>query len=124
MFSYCTSLTTITIPDGVISIGSSAFNTCTSLTTITLPESVTSIESSTLVSCQKLKTIISLNPIAPTVTSNSFGTSDPGFTGYNTRDTGENMLYVPKNATGYDTSYWLDPLQNANKCGFTLSATL
>ena len=31
------------------------------------------------------------------------------------------MLWVPEGATGYDTSYWLDPLQNASKCGFNLS---
>jgi hypothetical protein len=27
---------------------------------------------------------------------------------------------VPYEATGYDSGYWLDPLQNASKCGFTL----
>lgn len=30
------------------------------------------------------------------------------------------ILYVHKGATGYDTGYWKDPLQNADKCGFTL----
>ena len=37
---------------------------------------------------------------------------------------GVNMLYVPQGATGYDAGYWLDPLQNATKCGFTISYTL
>jgi hypothetical protein len=41
-FSY-QSLTSITIPDSVNSIGESAFSTCTSLTSITIPDGVTSI---------------------------------------------------------------------------------
>ena len=56
--------------------------------------------------------------------SSSFGSSSQNYVGYNFRNTGENTLYVPAGATGYDTGKWLDPLQNAEKCGFTLSATL
>ena len=39
----CSSLTSITIPNSVTSIGSSAFSGCYRLTSITLPNSVTSI---------------------------------------------------------------------------------
>ena len=42
-FEDCSSLTSITIPNNVISIGESAFDGCSSLTSITIPESVTSI---------------------------------------------------------------------------------
>ena len=41
--SYCTSLTSVTIPNSVTSIGDGAFGGCTSLTNVTIPNSVTSI---------------------------------------------------------------------------------
>lgn len=42
-FHYCSSLTSITIPNSVTSIGESAFSYCSSLTSVTIPNSVTSI---------------------------------------------------------------------------------
>ena len=42
-FRYCSSLTSITIPNTVTSIESSAFRDCSSLTSITIPNSVTTI---------------------------------------------------------------------------------
>ena len=42
-FYYCSSLTSITIPNSVTSIGDNAFQGCSSLTSITIPNSVTSI---------------------------------------------------------------------------------
>lgn len=43
LISNCTSLTSVTIPDSVTSIGRYAFAWCTSLTSVTIPDSVTSI---------------------------------------------------------------------------------
>ena len=42
-FSYCYSLTSVTIPNSVTSIGNSAFSNCHGLTSFTIPNSVTSI---------------------------------------------------------------------------------
>lgn len=38
------------------------------------------------------------------------------YTGYRTR--GSNVLSIYAEAEDYDTGNWLDPLQNASKCGF------
>lgn len=54
----------------------------------------------------------------------NFGAGPTSYTGYENRATGENILYVPQGATGYDAGKWLDPLQNIDKCGFTISYTL
>ena len=54
----------------------------------------------------------------------NFGDSETTYTGRNTYSTGENVLYAPSGATGYDTGKWVDTLLNADKCGFTISYTL
>ncbi len=56
-FSFCDSLTEITIPDSVTSIGYSAFFCCASLTNITIPDSVTSIGDSAFYCCDSLTNI-------------------------------------------------------------------
>ena len=57
-FFGCTSLTSITIPNSVTSIGNGAFHNCTSLTSITIPNSVTRIESDTFYGCSSLSSVI------------------------------------------------------------------
>ena len=56
-FVECTSLTKVTIPDGVTNIGVEAFNLCTSLTDIVLPDSVTDIGFSAFDNCTSLKSV-------------------------------------------------------------------
>jgi hypothetical protein len=56
-FSNCVSLTSITIPSGVTSIGNQTFYRCDSLTNITIPESVTSIGNWAFEGCTSLTSI-------------------------------------------------------------------
>jgi hypothetical protein len=56
-FSYCDSLTSITLPEDLHSIGDFAFSYCDSLTSITLPESLHSIGFEAFSSCDSLTSI-------------------------------------------------------------------
>ena len=56
-FHNCTSLTSITLPEGLTSIGERAFYDCTGLTRITLPEGLTSIGEYAFSNCDKLTSI-------------------------------------------------------------------
>ena len=47
----------VTLPDSLTSIGSSAFQSCSSLASVTLPDSLTSIGSNAFSGCSKLETI-------------------------------------------------------------------
>ena len=52
----CSNLTSIVIPDNVVSIGDYAFRGCTSLADVTIPESVISIGDSAFKGCTSLTT--------------------------------------------------------------------
>lgn len=56
-FFNCTALTTITLESGVTTIGESAFANCTSLIKITLPSGVTTIENDAFSDCTSLTSI-------------------------------------------------------------------
>ena len=56
-FLWCTSLTSVTIPDSVTSIGVQAFFQCTSLTSITIPDSVTLIGDYAFYGCYSLTSV-------------------------------------------------------------------
>jgi len=64
-FESCTNLTSVTIGNGVTSIGGSAFWFCTSLTNVAIPASVTSIGSQAFLGCTSLSaiTVGALNPV-------------------------------------------------------------
>ena len=56
-FYGCSSLTSVTIPNSVTSIGSYAFRDCSSLTSVTIGNSVTSIGSSAFYGCSSLTSV-------------------------------------------------------------------
>lgn len=56
-FVYCTSLTSITIPDSVTSISSYAFQYCYSLSSITIPNGVSVIDSGLFSGCSSLSSV-------------------------------------------------------------------
>ena len=56
-FSYCRSLTSITLPSGITSLGNSCFNGCRSLTSITLPDGITSLGNFCFDGCISLTSI-------------------------------------------------------------------
>ena len=56
-FDTCESLTSVTIPEGVTAIGNHAFHDCTSLTNVTFPEGVTTIASYAFSDCTSLTNV-------------------------------------------------------------------
>ena len=70
-FSYCSGLTSVTIPNNVTSIGKYAFYDCNRLPSITIPNSVTSIGESAFYFCSSLTSVIIPNSVTK-IGSNAF----------------------------------------------------
>ena len=62
-FAYCSSLTSITIPNSVTSIGDRAFENCSSLTSVTIGNSVTSIGDHAFYDCSSLTSVTIPNSV-------------------------------------------------------------
>lgn len=121
-YCYSTYASALTLPSALTSIGTYAYQYCYNLKTLEIPSSLTSIGNTAFSGCRSLSSITDYRLTAQTVGANTFGsatgTNYLAYTGYSTR--GSNKLRIYSNATGYDTGYWLDPLQNADKCGFNV----
>ena len=101
-FYGCTSLTNVTIPDVVTSIGSWAFAGCTSLTSITIPESVTEIGGFAFNSCSSLKEVYCKPTTPPTTFEYSWA-----WCAFDYNASGR-KIYVPRNSVDAykSASYW------------------
>ena len=62
-FQSCSGLTSVTIPNSVTSIGEYTFNGCSSLTSVTIPNSVTSIGRSAFQGCRGLTSVTIPNSV-------------------------------------------------------------
>jgi hypothetical protein len=91
-FSYCTGLTSVTIPS-VTSIGSSAFSDCTGLTSVTIPNSVTSIGEFAFFYCTGLNQI-QFEGNTPAISYGAFSSLSANA-----------KIFVHAGATGFAASY-------------------
>lgn len=114
----------VLLDNTITSLPNYAFCGICSIESFEARHNLTQIASYAFSSCLNLKEIKLHQSNAPTTNSYCFGSGTSSRPGRNTYNTGENMLYVPQGATGYDKGAWLDPLQNADECGFTISYTL
>ena len=72
VFKGCSGLTELTLPNSVTSIGGNAFEGCSGLTELTLPASVASIGDGAFICCSDLSKITSLAEIPPVCGSGVF----------------------------------------------------
>lgn len=101
-FYTCSSLTSVAIPDSVTSIGSNVFRGCTSLTSVAIPRSVTSIGNYAFAGCTSLTAATFDNPQG-WYTGNSSGAKT---TALNSADLTDASTAATLLTSTYATKYW------------------
>ena len=99
-FRGCSGLTSITIPNSVTSIGYEAFRDCTGLTSITIPDSVTSIGDSAFQGCSGLTTV-NWNATVCTSSEGLYSSIFCGCSNLTTVNIGDNVMTIPYGAFRY-----------------------
>ena len=103
-FKYCSSLTSVTIPNSVTSIGNYAFWFCSGLTSVTIPNSVISIGYKAFCECGSLTSVTIPNSVRTI--------GDYAFDGCS----GLTSVTIPNSVTsiGDDAFRWCSSLENIN----------
>ena len=109
-FYYCTGLTSVDIPDSVTSIGGYAFGGCSSLTEVTIPDSVTSIGNGAFNYCTSLTSVTFMGKEPP---SNFSSDSFSGCTALKT-------VYLSDDLTEEEQTAWENALKTMIPEGCTI----
>ena len=92
-------VTSITLPEGMTTIGEGAFSSCASLTNATLPSTLTNVEFNIFYKCSHLETVYCYATTPPAVVNNEYGATI--------------LIGTPNTATLYVPAGSLSAYQNA-----------
>ena len=94
---YGAEIASLTLPEGVTSIGDWSFGAMNSLRHISLPSTLTTMGRNVFYYCTAVESITFNSPVAPTIGGSCFDTHSSNF----------NTVNIPDHARGYDQSEWL-----------------
>jgi len=104
-FEHCSCLTSVTIPNSVTAIGEEAFKGCSGLTSITIGNNVTSIGNRAFEECSSLTSVTIPNSVTSIGSSAFLGTKLISVI------IGSGVLSIGNQAFGYDNNYDSKPVK-------------